>query len=435
MLSILADACSIVAAPSSYEISANQPQLSSSRSQITSNSTSMPILDSQRNRKMTESASNADNIVSIITPNDIICDGYFGSDEYPGNARLNSIAIANHESYMEASIKTKLMMVKSLVDTFKQSSPPARFLCSRSDAEDHEWVDVSNDRKIPLKIVSRALKRHQGGCGCASNRCSSPNNSLFQAVMIGTGRTISSDRSQCFTLQDGAVDRFFMPPKKRARHSPVSQPSGERLKGKYESAPCIIDCDFASIFTEKQEHHVPKRPSHRRVNMNFVTANAQEFDSSSKKMSSVEKRRADDINYVDNSDDEVIKVTTGDILCGRGAAINDHLGNRRFRALVALYREKYDRAKSGEKGEISQLIVETLRHCDPPGRFLKREDETGLWCDIGSKQAQEKTSQAFREITAKEKRESQLTRQNMECGVNQCADLPLSHCHIPQSRQ
>lgn len=42
-------------------------------------------------------------------------------------------------------------------------------------------------------------------------------------------------------------------------------------------------------------------------------------------------------------------------------------------------------------------IVEYIRSLDPPGRFLKRDETTNLWNDVGEKKAIEKTRQALRE--------------------------------------
>ncbi|KAL3913748.1 MAG: hypothetical protein SGARI_000495 [Bacillariaceae sp.] len=46
---------------------------------------------------------------------------------------------------------------------------------------------------------------------------------------------------------------------------------------------------------------------------------------------------------------------------------------------------------------ISRSIVEAVRSLDPPGRFLDKSPETGLWFDVGHKRAVEKTSQALRD--------------------------------------
>jgi hypothetical protein len=49
---------------------------------------------------------------------------------------------------------------------------------------------------------------------------------------------------------------------------------------------------------------------------------------------------------------------------------------------------------------ISRSIVEAVRSLDPPGRFLDKDPDTGLWYDIGHKKAVEKTSQALRDGAA-----------------------------------
>jgi len=42
-------------------------------------------------------------------------------------------------------------------------------------------------------------------------------------------------------------------------------------------------------------------------------------------------------------------------------------------------------------------IVDKIRGLDPPGRFLKKDRDSGYWLDIGDNRAKEKTSQALRE--------------------------------------
>jgi hypothetical protein len=49
---------------------------------------------------------------------------------------------------------------------------------------------------------------------------------------------------------------------------------------------------------------------------------------------------------------------------------------------------------------ISRSIVNSVRTMDPPGRFLERDPETGIWSEIGDKRAIEKTSQALRDGAA-----------------------------------
>lgn len=92
-----------------------------------------------------------------------------------------------------------------------------------------------------------------------------------------------------------------------------------------------------------------------------------------------------------------------DVLFGRGGLTNSHPGNRRFRDIILLHRPDYIRAIKIEKPNVARRIVRAIRCSDPPGRFLKKNKETGLWYDVGDKHAAEKTSQALREKTQAEK--------------------------------
>jgi hypothetical protein len=57
----------------------------------------------------------------------------------------------------------------------------------------------------------------------------------------------------------------------------------------------------------------------------------------------------------------------------------------------------YVTSKRLDKPLVALEIIRIWRGQDPPGRFLKANDKTGLWEDVGDKKAREKTSQALRE--------------------------------------
>lgn len=84
-----------------------------------------------------------------------------------------------------------------------------------------------------------------------------------------------------------------------------------------------------------------------------------------------------------------------DVLCGRGGGTNVHPGNRRFRDLINANRRAYLKSRKNDKPNISRSIVRTVREMN--GRFLKKDDELGLWFEIGDNGAREKTSQALRQ--------------------------------------
>jgi hypothetical protein len=57
----------------------------------------------------------------------------------------------------------------------------------------------------------------------------------------------------------------------------------------------------------------------------------------------------------------------------------------------------YVSSKRLDKPLVALGIIREWRSQDPPGRFLKVDERTGLWNDVGDKKAREKTSQALRE--------------------------------------
>ena len=86
-----------------------------------------------------------------------------------------------------------------------------------------------------------------------------------------------------------------------------------------------------------------------------------------------------------------------DVLSGRGGGTNNHPGNEKFRELVHSKKVLYVNSSKREKALVSCAIVDFIRNQSPPGRFLQRDEKSGLWYDIGDQKAREKTSQALRE--------------------------------------
>mmetsp|Transcript_28226 Transcript_28226/g.39720 ORF Transcript_28226/g.39720 Transcript_28226/m.39720 type:complete len:327 (-) Transcript_28226:296-1276(-) len=84
-----------------------------------------------------------------------------------------------------------------------------------------------------------------------------------------------------------------------------------------------------------------------------------------------------------------------DVLSGRGGGTNVHPGNRTFRDLINLHRRSYLKARKNDKPAISRAIVRVIR--EQNGRFLKRDEKSNLWFEIGDDAAREKTSQALRQ--------------------------------------
>jgi len=91
-----------------------------------------------------------------------------------------------------------------------------------------------------------------------------------------------------------------------------------------------------------------------------------------------------------------------DVLCGRDAYVQRHIGNLNYRKLVNSNKEAYIACQKTDKLKISRSIVAAIR--GQQGRFLEKNKVDGTWYDIGDKKAIEKTSQALREGQPKLKR-------------------------------
>jgi len=91
----------------------------------------------------------------------------------------------------------------------------------------------------------------------------------------------------------------------------------------------------------------------------------------------------------------ISELNSHDVLLGRGGGTNTQAGNRRFRGLVTDFQPTYLMAKRKEKPLLARSIVLIIRKRG--GRFVKKDDKTGLLCEVGDEKAEAKTSQALRE--------------------------------------
>jgi hypothetical protein len=86
-----------------------------------------------------------------------------------------------------------------------------------------------------------------------------------------------------------------------------------------------------------------------------------------------------------------------DILCGRGNFVNNHVGNKNFREIVAMHKVLYVAAPKHSKPMFARKIIDAVHGLEPPGRFLAQEPSTKLWYELDNKKSMSKTRQALRE--------------------------------------
>lgn len=84
-----------------------------------------------------------------------------------------------------------------------------------------------------------------------------------------------------------------------------------------------------------------------------------------------------------------------DVVCSRGKAAFNHIGNRRFRFMISNHVEKYNKCKSKvDKSLVVIEIVDMIRELSPNGGFCKK---THTYVDVGDNLAREKVGHALRE--------------------------------------
>jgi len=93
---------------------------------------------------------------------------------------------------------------------------------------------------------------------------------------------------------------------------------------------------------------------------------------------------------------------------------------------------KYVNSNRKEKPTVALQIVREWRAQEPPGRFLRHNDVTRLWHDVGDKKAREKTSQALREKAPqiRKQQEEQQDKKDAERSQTVCQVNNVILCFV-----
>mmetsp|Transcript_93217 Transcript_93217/g.269205 ORF Transcript_93217/g.269205 Transcript_93217/m.269205 type:complete len:694 (+) Transcript_93217:27-2108(+) len=268
-----------------------------------------------------------------------------------GNRRFRDIIALHRPDYIRASKMDKPNVARRIVRAIRTGNPPGRFL---KKGDDGKWYDVG-DRTAAEK-TSQGLR----------------------------------ERSNAEKRQRSALREAQKAGKEEGEEGKEGEPSPKKAKVTTPTVPYVGVASHLNYTGGIPLSLSMKDPS-------------SDGKSKKKKGKDDEEDPSDSLppNAVDKNGD--ILVTNYDILCGRGGMTNHHIGNKRFRDIVALHRPDYVRAPKIQKPSVARVIVRAIRNGDPPGRFLKKDEKTGKWVDIGDKKAAEKTSQALREKTGEEK--------------------------------
>lgn len=116
-------------------------------------------------------------------------------------------------------------------------------------------------------------------------------------------------------------------------------------------------------------------------------------------------------------------VNDHDVLSGRGAFVNGHIGNARFRELCSERKPQFDAGTYSDKRTLATEVVGIIRSLTPPGRFLKRIKEGGEiefpstmpeWEELSDDRAIHKACQVMRDIARPDRQGDRKRKQKDE---------------------
>lgn len=295
------------------------------------------------------------------------------TNSHPGNRKFRDIIALHRPDYIRAIKMDKPAVARKIVRAIRLGNPPGRFL---KKGDDGHWYDVG-DRQAAEK-TSQGLRER-------SNAEKRQRSSLREALRIR-----KEDMAEDPTMSAQKKARTGEAPAPDINLIPTLNYVGTNLQIPLSlnmKDPTTVKNTVARKKTTKDGHVVNDE-----LNTEGLPPNAVDEEGN-------------------------IMVTDHDILCGRGGLTNHHKGNKRFRDIVALHRPDYVRAPKIQKPSVARVIVRAIRNGPPAGRFLKKNEKTGKWEDIGDKKAAEKTSQALREKTNEEREKLKSNPASVSLGV------------------
>ena len=341
---------------------------------------------------------------TIPIPDPAARDVLFGrgglTNNHPGNRRFRDIISLHRPDYVNAIKIEKPNVARRIVKAIRAGAPPGRFL--KKNPKDGKWYDVGD--KNATEKTSQALRekfksRHQSPGKELTRGAKRPHEEEMSPVAISRSTRIRANEPNGTPVTNatstpqsvGVANMHGMAHMAGSQPGPYSLAIRTRMSNTLNGPP--LHTKSRGKNTAERSTNEGGTPATPPSAINSALSDQKKSEQSD----SVDLEK-EEPNPVD--DDGNIVVTDHDILCGRGGLTNHHRGNKRFRDIVALHRPDYVRAPKVLKPNVARLIVRAIRNGDPPGRFLKKDDKSGLWYEISDKQAAEKASQALREKVA-----------------------------------
>ena len=315
------------------------------------------------------------------------------TNRHIGNLRYRDIISIHRQDYVSAQKTDKPSVARKIVKAIRTGDKPGRFL---RKGDDDKWHEVS-DKEAAWK-ASQAL-REKTRWSSMKKVDESNNNDDDNADERKQPALASSPTKQSDPLAASTVQKIDSATKAKRKKSQSSS-DGAFIDESMATSPRVKrgKTEEGGSATKKQSSESAAADSGLQVVATMPTAVSQitvppvENLGGSRKMGSAASYMLP--SMIATGDDSTFP-TDEDVLFGRGGRTNHHPGNKRLREIVNRYRHVYTQARKVDKPKLSKLIVNALRGANC--RFLKMNEQTSRWEDVGDKRACEKVSQTLRE--------------------------------------
>lgn len=322
------------------------------------------------------------------------------TNHHIGNLRYRDIIEIHRQDYVHAPKTEKPNVARRIVKAIRTGVNPGRFLKKDGDGK---WREVS-DREAAWK-ASQALREKSRWTSMKMDKEGSDNSNTMLAV------SEAMDSSTVQKVVESASSNTVKKVKKHNPH-PTDKEAEEELMGGRDA----------------ESNHPNKKSKSENSTAETVPMEASHIAVPPVEPPAGKKAGTVFLRPQNSDSDHCIIPKDEDVLFGRGGRTNHHPGNLRLRQIVETYRHIYYRkyppliplkrkdtlhviffksssslihlfleAKKIDKPNVSKLIVGALRSANPPSRFLRLNEETSRWEDVGDKRAAEKVSQTLRE--------------------------------------
>lgn len=136
--------------------------------------------------------------------------------------------------------------------------------------------------------------------------------------------------------------------------------------------PQYVYCNYGYGYTHPDDQSKNSTPTlHPKPPINKSSAASERR----RRISKPQITPGDDQEFIPNA-------TENDVICGRGGAINNHPGNKRFRSYINELKYQYLNEPKQTKPEVAMRVLTLIKKSNPPGRFLMKFPEGYLECSV-----------------------------------------------------